>query len=262
VPDLTEDLVRGSSLTEDDNGLMLVRNYLITDIDPNTYALVTAYEDTAGIPDYGDPDDDFPELVCRNLAFRPYMDSSRSAVRLAVTFKPPDFSSATSPVIRFTAITREVESEFAPDGTPLRITYTPTGGTAAEVFTPRRRDQKKLGLLEIDQVENDVPTQALSFIGKINSDSFQGQPAFTWQIRNIAFEKEIYRAEYRVHYEIEYDPELHIDTLAYRRAFDNRVPPDIQTPIVKTVAAGNGWINVRRGPATAFSPLSLPNVFI
>jgi hypothetical protein len=272
VPTVIEDIVKGHRIVEDSVGLHVTRVYHVEGLDKTSSALVQAYSVT-GLPKYGDPDQDFTGIVCQTVTFMPAIQGeSREQVTVTAQFDPPDFSNAIVPVVRFAAAAREVTSEFYPYSEaggafkPLKIKYIPTGGPAdTEPYVAQRRDAKRIGILEIDRIETQAPTTAIAYIGTLNSGVWQGQPKFTWYCRTVAFEKELYRSGYRVHYEFEYDPEYHIDTLAYRRNFDGRVPADIAQPVDKFVAEApgptHGWINVARGRQLDFNGLNLPAVF-
>lgn len=264
MPTVRPDIVAGSFLVEDDRGLRMVRNEIIEGLDGSASSLKQAYD--AGTYDYSDNDPDFPSLVCRVKDVRHFSETDKKSARIRYEFLFPDFSTADTPVISFTSITREVESNFKPDGTPIIVQYSQpgftdsTGNIIPAVLTRTlgiRLERRRVGLLQIEMVKPSRVSALEEAEGTVNSQPWQGKPLGTWYFHSVRWAVELYRSGFRYFLEFEYDKRGQFDVVAYRDRH-GRIPDNIGA--LTTAETGNGWAKVQRGELLDFNTLSLPAI--
>jgi hypothetical protein len=253
-------LIKESSCIEDDNGLTIIDVYQVGQLSGSNI-LVDA-RGAPGLPVYGLAHDAEPSVVCRNINVRPFLESHTEA-RVLCTFKPPDFSSALSPVIRFTGTTKHFTTVHDATGKLILINYTPAGGTAVRPQIGELEGERAVGLLEIERIETGIPTFALRYTNAISTAPFQGQRAGLWLCRDVSFEKELYRSGYRVRYLLEFDSFGFIKPAFYRDV-NGFLPSDAAVVPLTTLTdgqTGNGWTAARISGAADLNALNLPVVF-
>jgi hypothetical protein len=251
----TEDLVIGAERVVDVNGVTRKRVFYAEGLTPTGDVLLEASQ-LINIA-YGQPHNSEPNLYAANISQLPWRNS-RTQAKQTVIYRTPDFSNAVTPRISFCGTSREVVTNFDYQHKKILVKYTDSDGNDSTQIG-QVSSLKAWGLLEIERTEPELPSFALTAIRKMNSSGFQGQPKFTWLMRNVEFREVLYQPGFRVKYTIEYDEETHLKIAAFRNIF-GVVPEDIDD-IDLGATDGNGWTRTQDLPVFNFDGLDLPVVF-
>jgi hypothetical protein len=256
------ELVEEQTCFEDDNGLVATRVFGVTGITSITGALIQARTAT-GVPVYGETHPDAPDIVCRRITPKPWAGKSRTDAKVICEYRAPDFGAAVSPVIRINGLTRDVPTNFAYDGKPIKPEYFPAGGGTlsgiATVIAPQA-----FIVLEYELLLPQKPS-VLTYLNKINSSQFQIGGKWMWWCSELDIEKELYRGQFHCHFVFQFNEKTWIKPAVYTDPITGYPPDDIEPnpdyTITGTVGGRGGWRNVPVNGEANFNALNLPLAF-
>lgn len=261
-----ESYVRTTATMSEIRDVFLVSG-LTSGVSAKVQALTTMY---ATIP-FGSVHPADSRMVADEFDAKPFLNST-TQVKIYVTYHPIDWSSVVVPRITFTGTSREVLTNYAADGSVIKVNYKPgattdpgahvSDGDGITTVVGQVIRNKKFGILEIERVEYASPRPMLVYIDKMNSATFWGQPKYTWAVNNIVISKLAYVSGFNVKYLIEYDPQTHIKTATYRDEITGTIPKDINTNPDPLATSGNGWRNSKVNGEANFTGLGLPDDFV
>ena len=245
--------------------------YLVTGLEHGTNILTLARKAVDAVtklrvPRIYDPHQAEPDIFAWHKSPRLFLEKSKTACKVAVYYKPPDFSfPASGTIVTYNATTRDVTTNFDADGKKIVVQYLAPGqGGIGQYlnYVGRVGALKAFGILQYRRFENQVPQVARTHINKLNSIQWNGGAKYTWLCRDIQFERVWNEsAQYMVTYVFEYDEDTHIKTAAYRDLSD-AVPQDVDDiAIPKVLTSGNGYKNVLTAKERDFNQLQLEPVF-
>lgn len=274
--EIKQDLIEHASCTEDANGITIVRGHLVSGLPVGSGTLLVARvavdstDPGKFIRKWGDPHPDDPTICVARIEPKPFAKSKDQAIVLE-TYRPPDLGNIQSPIVRFTGTTREVTTSFDADGVRIQVVYDPkiTNGdfpnkvTPANSRTGRVSAHKAFGVLTVDQIVYNDPSAKMVYLNTINSSNFRGYPKWSWWVRCITIEKQLYRSGWREHWEIELDGDLYTKVAVWRD-LNGEIPSNIYggLPIDKRRDdAFNGVTIVRVNGQKDLNAIGLPTGF-
>jgi len=193
----------------------------------------------------GVPHPEVPWIYCNQIATTPLVKSGKESpvVRIVVGYKTPDMGFPIVPQIRFMGTTRSLTTNFYSDvqtGKRDKIRVLPTPSYSAQGAPPQIgqiSEEKAFGLLTADLLYfSDDVDKWLKFVNTTNSKTWFKQPKWTWWVRNVSIEPfdQSRKTPRRLRFEIEYDPELYTQVIAYKDPVTGFVPEDVPQTIDKT----------------------------
>ncbi len=221
---------------------------------------------TKRVPEFGSQHPDDPFMIADDYELVPFVRNSRVSAKVTVLYHPVTGSPFGQPVIEFNGTSRSEETSHDALGEPVFVSYSPPGADGLDLIDPpsmigRFIHQKALGILTVERVEYEDPTPKLAYLDRINSNTFWGQPKYTWKVCDICIRKLLYTSGFNVKYFLEYDWQTHIKTVYYRDPITDQIPADVDTNPDVTVEHGHGFTNVQANLLADFSGLNLPNSF-
>lgn len=139
-------------------------------------------------------------------------------------------------------------------GNALKVTYTPTGGTAQQQQGELNvYDVQATFMREAVRQESNPEDYISNYINCVNADSFRGKPAKYWLCTNISYElinRLASPALYRFVFEFQGRPELWKYTYVYRDQ-TGQVPNDVAV----TQENGNGIVTIEWHEQRNFSAI-------
>ena len=247
------DVLKFATARETVRGVEVTRGFLITGLTSGSAALIEA---KAMGPAYGEQHPDDPLIVVIDKETKPFLTSKTQAY-LIVSYGPPELIVLPTPVVRFRGTTRGVRTNFDNDRDIIKVLYTdPSDRTYPEVVG-QVEGQEAYGVLTSDWIEATNPESWLMpFINAINNSTWRGWPRWTWWVRDIQIEKELYRPGYKCSVVMELDSKTFMKTAAFRN--DHGIIPADITFTDKTIGQHEGYTNVLINGEADFSQLKIP----
>jgi hypothetical protein len=237
--------------------------YLVSGLDPTLDPVIAAASavdasTSLTMPVYGSayPYASGTGLRASLLEFEPFPKDSRTSVLARVTYTSPEWSLSPGGVkVRISTATSQVALDADSSGDPLKVYYTDPSGNVYDddvhLLVPRPHT-----VLEIERIESTSPlSNSATYVGSVNSDSFQGGDALTWLCRSIAGES-LGNGQYRVSYVFEYDTNTWKEIYAFRDKVNRRTPSDVAASM-----DNDHGIYTYTPPQQAFGSLGLPDVY-
>jgi hypothetical protein len=266
IPDVREH----ANVVEDTNGITVVRGFQVNGLTPGSGTLLEAMS-ASGVPQYGDPHPDRPDIYVARREPKPYLNANDQAW-VIVQYRPSDLSNIQSPIVRFTGTTREVQTSFDADGVRIQVAYDPkiTNGDGPDPITPansrtgRVGGHKAFGVLTVDQIVYEDPSPKMVFLNTINSSNVpRTSRSGAGGCGTYTIEKQLYRSGWREHWEIELDGDLYSKAAVWRD-LNGEIPENVYggLPIDKSQEAIFNAVTIARvNGEMDFNAIGLPTGF-
>lgn len=260
-----QDLIEGSSL-ELSKGYKHTRAFLVTDLTGNSSAKLYNAVQATGIAQ-GDAHPVIANIYARAISVTPIGPTS---ARVSISYEPRDPATSppddgAAPNVEVGAVTNEVEVDKDIKGNQIILTYTFTKYNTETKLLEEIENKGQVGTVKVQRPvpvfklsrrETQSPhRKALEFVGKMNSDTFMGEPAKYWLCTRIVGRSDDGGESYNVDYEFQFNADTW-DPQVVATDPDTGKPP-INYDGSQALVDGEGYKRVTVYESVAFSGLKL-----